>query len=71
MRSADTAGMRVKRTPNVPPVAPVETISPEAVTTSLHPGSWNCKPTKRVAEPAPLMGWIRIPVRLMSDALQR
>jgi hypothetical protein len=71
MRSADIAGMRVKRTPSGPPGALAETTSPEAVMTSLEPGNWNCSPTKRVAEPAPLMGYRRIPVRLMSEALER
>ena len=71
MRAAEMAGIRVKRTPSGPLFAGLPTISPEAVMISETPGSWNCNPTKRVEVRAPLMGWMRMPVRLMSEALER
>ena len=71
MRAADIAGMRVKRTESGPSFPGAETISPDAVMTSAEPGNWNCNPTKRVAALAPPIGWMRMPVRLMSLALLR
>ncbi len=69
--SAEAPGNRVNRTPTALCGSLADTTSPEAVMTSLHPGSWNGKPMNRVGVAEPLTGWMRMPVLLMSEARQR